>query len=164
MLKSKKGYLLTESIIAITVVATIITIVYAIIVKNLIRQNNEITKNNTSYGMYILKEVRKYYLDNEIEFDDDLQNTSRDYLNITSDGPEFLNNINVHRLYFLKYDKIDELILREKIPYSVKKELKEIDSSDQACKYRYLLIFKEKNADAKLFDYSYATLGADCSK
>jgi len=168
MLKDRKGYLITETIIAITIIATIITTIYVIIMNNLTKQSNDITKNNTAYGMYVLKEARKYYLDNEEGYIEYLRDSNNDYVEITDNAPAFFESINVYKLYFLGYDKLPVLISNEKIPYAIKKELKsefkDTTSNNEKCLYRYLLIFKEVIDDNKLADYSYATMGASCSK
>ena len=66
MQKNNQGYMLAETIIALTVIATVITMVYAITMNNYIKQNNELIKYNTAEGLYSAKNVKKYFYNKEL--------------------------------------------------------------------------------------------------
>ena len=156
MQKNNQGYMLAETIIALTVIATVITIVYAITMNNYIKQNNELIKYNTAEGLYSAKNVKKYFYTKELEFIEQAKNN--DYIDITNEDASLMNELSVKKLYFSKYVMTNSLINEKVFPYPVRKDLNSINpstSSDEAkkCGYRYILLFK---------DNSYSTVGVNC--
>ncbi len=159
----QKGYFLVETIISLTVVATVITILYATITTSFINQNDELTKFNTIEGMYIAKEVDKYFKLNLDDLEENITDTNKyidldDYINTNnnenlSSFREFNENLNIKKIYFSNYDM--KKLIEDKINVSMKKNLLVENNKDtNRCNYRYLVIFK---------DNTYATVGIECN-
>lgn len=159
----QKGYFLVETIISLTVVATIITILYATITTSFINQNDELTKFNTIEGMYVAKEIDKYFKIKSDDLKENITDTNKyidlnEYVDINdnenlSSFAEFSENLNIKNAYFSNYDM--EKLIEEKINVSMKKNLLMENKKDtNRCNYRYLVIFK---------DNTYATVGIDCN-
>ena len=163
MRNKNKGYMLAESIIAITVVATVITIIFALIMNNYIKQDNEVTKFNTTQDLYVDVETQKLLQKVQPIFIQRLE--EEDYINIMTETQEDFYNeydietysekLDIRKLYFMKYNKtsLNNLINNETLPKIIKKELKNYDIEDNKCNYRYLIVYN---------DYSYSTIGVDC--
>ncbi len=149
MLKRNDGYFLAEAIIVISIIATIITIVYANCMDYFVRQNNELSRFNTIDGLYCAKEVKKYFKNEEENF----KNTADGYVNIDINGNDFFKDLDIKSIYFSDYDMINLLSTSEVIP-SIKKDLKNMDTKDNKCRYRYIVIFNNNN---------YSTVGVDCN-
>ena len=158
----QKGYFLVETIISLTVVATIITIVYGAVTSSFIKQNDKLTKINTTEGIYATKEIDKYFKYDLEKLEESIKNENSyvdldTYVNINystnyEQFKTFYETLNIKKLYFSKYD-MKSLI--EKAPLAVRKSLTLENSTDEnRCNYRYLLIFK---------DNSFATIGIDCN-
>ncbi len=159
----QKGYFLVETIISLTVVATVITILYVTITNSFIRQNDELTKINTTEGIYTAKEIDSFFKndlnalessitkDNSyIDLDSYVLQNKNDQLTTFRD---FYKNLNVKKMYFSTYD-ITSLIKNE-INVSMRKNLNLENQKDvNKCNYRYLIIFN---------DNSYSTVGIDCN-
>lgn len=158
----QKGYFLVETIISLTVVATIITIVYGAVTSSFIKQNDELTRINTTEGIYATKEIDKYFkydiekIEKIITNDNpyvDLDayvksNYDTNYDNFTM----FYKTLSIKKLYFSKYN-MESLI--KKAPLVIRKSLTlENNKDENRCNYRYLLIFE---------DNSFATIGIDCN-
>ena len=153
---NNQGYLLAETIIALTVIATVITLVYAITMNNYINQNNNLMKFNTAEGLYSAKNVKKYFYEKELEFKTQAKNDN--YIDITNEDASLVNELNIKKLYFSKYVVPSEMYTLKDIPYPVRRNLKSISPSESSvnakkCDYRYILIFK---------DDSYSTVGVSC--
>ena len=151
MIKNKKGYLLIETIMAITVVATAITYVYGITMNNFIKQNNDVMKFNTTDGLYVAREVEKLFEENLPEFEQSANISN--YVNITNKNSGIVQSLDINKIYFSKYD-MTSLINNEKFPISLRTQLKSIEYEAGKCNYRYLIIFN---------DYSYSTIGVECN-
>ena len=156
MQKNNQGYMLAETIIALTVIATVITMVYAITMNNYIKQNNELIKYNTAEGLYSAKNVKKYFYNKELEYIE--QAKISDYIDITDEDGTLVNELNIKKIYFSKYVMTSAFINQKSIPYPIRKDLNTInpeESSNEAkkCGYRYVLIFK---------DNSYSSVGVNC--
>lgn len=160
----QKGYFLVETIISLTVVATIITILYATITSSFIRQNDELTKANTTSGLYVVKEIKKFFeydieiLENKITEDNKYIDLDTYVLENQNDNLQsfrnFYEKLNVKKIYFSNYN-MENLISSENINASIKKTLKlENEKDENRCNYRYLIIFK---------DNSYSTIGINCN-
>lgn len=160
----QKGYFLVETIISLTVVATIITILYATITNSFIKQNDELTRFNTTDGLYSVNEIKKFFeydiddLKSKITVDNSyidldsyiLENQNNDLITFRN----FCNQLNIKNIYFSNYNMIS-LINSEKINAGIKKNLKlENEKDENRCNYRYLIIFK---------DNSYSTVGINCN-
>ena len=152
MTKNNKGYLLAETLIAITVVATIITIVYAMIMNYYIKEDNEITKYNTAQGLYTATQIKKMLA--FMENDNINSLGENDYISVGIDD-NFNKKMNISEIYFTKKD-LTSLIENESIPSTIKKFLKGInnDKTNQ-CDYRYVVIFD---------DNRYTVIGAGCDE
>lgn len=159
--KCQKGYFLVETIISLTVVATIITVLYGTITSSFIKQNNEITRFNTTEGLYTTKEIDKYFKSDLNELKEKITDTNKyidleEYMNTNSNlttFQKFCNDLNVKKLYFSNYDM--SKLIDDKINVSMKKDLIIENKKDEnRCNYRYLIIFN---------DNSYATVGIDCN-
>ena len=153
MTKNNKGYLLAETLIAITVVATVITVVYAMIMNYYIKQDNEVTKYNTAQGLFTANQIKKMCMPFEkTSFIDRL--SEEDYISINIDS-NFNKNMDISRIYFSKKD-LTSLIQNEPIHSSIKKFLKDInnDKTNQ-CDYRYVVIFD---------DNRYTVIGSGCGE
>ena len=160
--KCQKGYFLVETIISLTVVATIITVLYGTITSSFIKQNNEITRFNTTEGLYTTKEIDKYFKSDLNELKEKITDTNKyidleEYMNTNSNlttFQKFCNDLNVKKLYFSNYDM--SKLIDDKINVSMKKDLIIENKKDEnRCNYRYLIIFN---------DNSYATVGIDCNQ
>lgn len=159
----QRGYFLVETIISLTVVATIITVIYATITTSYIKQNDELTKFNTTQGLYTTKEINKYF-QNDIDVLKNKITVSNSYIDLDSyvmennneqltNFQEFYSKLNVKKLYFSNYDMTD--LINNEVSASIKKNLKlENEKDANRCNYRYLIIFK---------DNSYSTVGIDCN-
>ena len=159
--KCQKGYFLVETIISLTVVATIITVLYGTITSSFIKQNNEITRFNTTEGLYTTKEIDKYFKSDLNVLKEKITDTNKyidleEYMNTNSNlttFQKFCNDLNVKKLYFSNYDM--SKLIDDKINVSMKKDLIIENKKDEnRCNYRYLIIFN---------DNSYATVGIDCN-
>lgn len=165
MSKNNKGYLLTETIIALTVVATVITVVYTMSLGNYTKQNIELTKANTAQDLYTAKELRKFLYDNEKNFVDNelagdykklfsldmnnLQNQT-DTIKLLSDLSEKLD---IKYIYISKYD-VTSLLENEIINSQIKNSLLNYDvENENNCQYRYIVIYN---------DNSYSSIGMYC--
>ena len=91
----QKGYFLVETIISLTVVATIITIVYGAVTSSFIKQNDKLTKINTTEGIYATKEIDKY-------FKYDLEKLEK---SITNENPYVDLDVYVNDNYSTNYEK-----------------------------------------------------------
>mgnify|MGYP004512387747 CR=1 FL=1 len=158
----QKGYFLVETIISLTVVATIITIVYGAVTSSFIKQNDKLTKINTTEGIYATKEIDKYFkydlekleksITNENPYVDLDAYVNDNYSTNYGKFQTFYDTLNIKELYFSKYN-MESLI--QKAPLAIRKSLKLENSTDEnRCNYRYLLIFE---------DNSFATIGIDCN-
>ncbi len=146
---NNKGYLLAETIIVLTVVATAITIIYASIMNYFINENQNTIKYNTAGGLYASREVKKYYDRNFINLLDSLGDN--DYLDITTSTQRLCTLLDIKTLYFSKYNISNELI--DETPNFLKSELKKEEYRNSKCKYRFLLIMN---------DDSFSTIGVEC--
>ena len=151
MIKNNKGYLLAETIIAITVIATAITMVYAVSLNNYVNQDNEITKYNTTDGLYVLKEVYKYINIEKI----DKKLVDQDCKELTNQISNIKATLNIHKLFYCN-NNVDSIT--NQVPYQIKDQIKKIDTTD-GCKNRYIIIMKSEKEG-----YSFATLGDSCIK
>lgn len=149
MLKNNKAYILAETIIALAIVATAITIIYAITMNYFIKQNNNINKFNTTQGLYAAKEISKYYAKNVDTFISNLE--SSDYIDITNNNPTLAFDLDIRKVYFSKYD-VTTLLNNESIPLLDKNDIK-AKGYESNCTYRYLIIFN---------DDSYSSVGVNC--
>lgn len=159
----QKGYFLVETIISLTVVATVITIVYGAVTSSFIKQNDKLTKINTTEGIYATKEIDKYFkydlekleksITNENPYVDLDVYVNDNYSTNHGKFQTFYDTLNIKNLYFSKYDM--KSLIEKKAPLAVRKSLTLENSTDEnRCNYRYLLIFK---------DNSFATIGIDCN-
>ena len=171
MSKNNKGYLLTETIIAITVVATIITVIYTTSMGNYRRQDIELNKANTSQDLYTAKELRKFLYNNETQFIEDMKVSEYGYKKLfdkkESDAnsqdeitreEDFMNDLgnvlNIKYIYILNYNDMKRLIENELINTVIKNNLsKSTLGNENGCLYRYLIIYN---------DNSYSTIGIQC--
>lgn len=162
----QKGYFLVETIISLTVVATIITIVYGAVTSSFIKQNDKLTKINTTEGIYATKEIDKYFKYDLEKLEKSITNENP-YVNLDTyvksnystnyeQFQQFYKALNIKnkKLYFSKYN-MESLIKGKETPLAIRKSLTLENSTDEnRCNYRYLLIFK---------DNSFATIGIDCN-
>ena len=149
MLKKNKGYILAETILAITVVATAITMVYAASLNNYVKQDNNITKYNTTNGLYVLSEVNKY-----IEIENINKNlNNQNCTDLTNNITAIKQALKIDKLYYCNNDLSD---LKDELPYQIKDQILNIDTEDN-CNNRLIVIMK----DNKL-GYSFAVLGDNC--
>jgi len=177
MKKNNKGYLLAETIIAITVVATIITIIYSLTTLHYVTQDNDITKYNTVQGLYTAKDINKYFLvisenDKQI-IDNKVSNDIKSaYIDLTdnidnNNGLKKLcNDLDIDKIYLSTYDMTD-LIENEKfLSNIVKRQIIKInEDNEKSCKYRYLITYKNNTSSSKKNTYvdgSYAIIGVNC--
>ena len=164
MQKNNKGYLLTETIIAITVVATIITVVYTMSLGNYKMQDMELTKANTAQEVYTAKELRKFLYSNEnnyinlIEGNNYIRLFAKNEL-IPNPTPEdqFMEQLStaldIKYIYLSEYD-IEPLLQNENINSQIKSSLiRKEESNDNECTFRYLIIYNNNG---------YSTLGIRC--
>ena len=167
MRKKEKGYLLSESIIAITIVATVITTIYSIIMNYYVKKDNEITKYNTIQGLYTNRDMNKYLDVYLADFKNQLN--QKEYVDVTSflDDPIFAK-MDIKKIYFSNY-RLDSLLYNDDIPNSVKRQLKDVleDENSNNCKYRYVILFYN-NSDNKssnqytFVDNSYSIVPTGC--
>ena len=165
----QKGYFLVETIISLTVVATIITIVYGAVTSSFIKQNDKLTKINTTEGIYATKEIDKYFKYDLEKLEESIKNENSyvdldTYVNINystnyEQFKTFYETLNIKKLYFSKYDMKSLIDGTERdgteTPLAIRKSLTLENSKDEnRCNYRYLIIFN---------DNSYATIGIDCN-
>lgn len=161
----QKGYFLVETIISLTVVATIITIVYGAVTSSFIKQNDKLTKINTTEGIYATKEIDKYFkydleklkksITNENPYVDLDAYVNDNYSTNYGKFQTFYDTLNIKKLYFSKYNMESLIKETEKTPLAIRKSLTLENSTDEnRCNYRYLLIFE---------DNSFATIGIDCN-
>lgn len=160
----QKGYFLVETIISLTVVATIITIVYGAVTSSFIKQNDKLTKINTTEGIYATKEIDKYFKYDLEKLEKSITNENP-YVNLDTyvksnystnykQFQPFYKALNIKKLYFSKYN-MESLIKGKETPLAIRKSLTLENSTDEnRCNYRYLLIFE---------DNSFATIGIDCN-
>lgn len=157
MLKNKKGYFLVETVIALTIVATAITVVYVNAMSNYVKQNTQLTKYNTTQGLYSIKEVKKYLESDEGSFKSLVLKTENKYIDIFNEKnlseDKFIGALNIKQIYFMEYD-MEKFINNSSIAPSIKRELKSLSIDKNKCDYRYFVIFK---------DGSYSTIGIDCN-
>ena len=104
MIKNRKGYLLAESLIVITVVATVITVVYAVIMNYYIKQDNEVTKYNTPQGLHNAREIEKLCSVRENYFVSEMDEDNKTYLDITKFDFYINKNLDIYKIYFSKSD------------------------------------------------------------
>ena len=162
----QKVYFLVETIISLTVVATIITIVYGAVTSSFIKQNDKLTKINTTEGIYATKEIDKYFkydlekleksITNENPYVDLDAYVNDNYSTNYEQFQQFYKALNIKnkKLYFSKYN-MESLIKETETPLAIRKSLTLENSTDEnRCNYRYLLIFE---------DNSFATIGIDCN-
>lgn len=159
MLKNNnKGYFLTEVIIVITIVAIAITVLYVNSMSTYIKQDNELTKFNTSDGIYCAGEIKDYFTSQETNFKSQIESTG--YLDIfsyfetsnVSLKKDFFDSLNVQKVYFTNYN-LKLFLDNSSIIPSIKKDLKDLKYDEDLCDYRYIIIFN---------DDSYSTVGVDC--
>lgn len=160
----QKGYFLVETIICLAVVATIMTVLYASITTSYVRQYDNLTKYNTTKGLYSLLEVKKFFTKdiNDLKFqlgdndyvlvNDYIENDStEDEINFFKD---FCSDLEIDKIYFTEYDLtkiIDAKVLGPKIQKNL--NLEKDKHTNSTCFYRYVVIYT---------DGSYATAGIDC--
>ena len=156
MIKNSKGYLLAESIIAITVVATVITVVYAIIMNFYIKQDNEVTKYNTPQGLQNAYQIKKLCNVRENYFISDIEENNTTYVDITDFDYYINKKLDINKIYFSKND-LSNLIKKEKIPTRIKRFLKDYNNENdlERCEYKYLVIYN---------DNSYSMIGSLCDE
>ena len=151
MSKNIKGYLLSETIIAIAAVATIITVVYSLSIGNYTKQNNALTKENTAEDLYLAKELRTFLYEKEEDY---IQNFNNGYTPVNV-SPDLHNFLNIKSIYLSEYN-LTNVLNNEAINSQIKRSLylKE-DSNKNNCLYRYLVIYN---------DNSFSTLGIHCGE
>lgn len=156
MIKNNKGYLLAESIIAITVVATVITVVYAIIMNFYIKQDNEVTKYNTPQGLHNAREIKKLCAVRESFFISEMDEKNKTFLDITNFDFYVNKNLDIYKIYFTKSD-LTNLIKEKEIPIRIKRFLREYnkETTSERCEYKYLVIYD---------DNSYSMVGTVCDE
>ena len=155
MLKNKKGYILTETMIGITVVATVITIVYGITMNYYIKQDNNITKYNTTQGLYSGKDIKKYFEKYNDQFIQELSG-SVNIKDKTSDlCGSFCAKLNISKLYIAKHTNaaIEDLVSEEDVPNTVKSDIMKETIENNVCDYDYFIIYN---------DNSYSIIGMNC--
>ena len=164
MLKNNKGYMLAETIIAITIVAVAITTVFSIIINNYSIQDNNVTKYNNSNDLYTLREIEKFIeieskKDNTISFDI-TENDCKEFTNNLNSN--FKDSLNIHKLFYcnknISESESNLDILSSKVPYQLRNEVKKIEKKDK-CDNFYLAIFNNKEKG-----YTYATLFVNCDE
>lgn len=158
MLKNVKGFILTETIITLTVVATVITIVYATIMNYYIKQNNNITKFNTTQGLYTSRDLKKYF---DGRFGDEIDKYSKvildkeaqNIMSFCSDG-DLCEKLNVKQAFLAKEKlNFNSFVQNNTLPNTIKADILKQEFKKDKCSYRYIFIFK---------DNSYSTIGVDC--
>ena len=156
MIKNKKGYLLAESIIAITVVATVITIVYAVIMNFYIKQDNEVTKYNTPQGLHNAEQIKKLCAVRESFFISEMDEENKTYLDITNFDFYVNKSLDIYKIYFTKAD-LTNLIKDRSIPIRIKRFLRDYNKEENAerCEYKYIVIYD---------DNSYSMIGTVCDE
>ncbi|MBQ9024022.1 MAG: hypothetical protein IJ105_02235 [Bacilli bacterium] len=156
MIKNSKGYLLAETIIAITVVATVITMVYAIIMNYYIKEDNEITKFNTAQGIYNAYQIKKLFSDQEKYYIESFSEENKDYVQITDFDSAIKDELNIKEIFYSKKN-IENLIKDENISIRLKKFLSEYNDNNtyNLCEYKYIVIYN---------DDSYSIVGSECDE
>ena len=163
MIKNKKGYLLAETIIAISVVATVITIVYTITMNYFVKQDNEVTKYNSPQGLYNSAQIDKLFSNVTLNDDqtekflvDKLKKSNSDYIAIDASAKSVFNSLNISNVYFSK-SNLSSLIRNEPIPNIIKRFLlnKNNEKAYVSCPYNYVVIYN---------DNSYTVIGTECDK
>ena len=135
---------------------------YGAVTSSFIKQNDKLTKINTTEGIYATKEIDKYFkydlekleksITNENPYVDLDAYVNDNYSTNYGKFQTFYDTLNIKELYFSKYN-MESLI--QKAPLAIRKSLKLENSTDEnRCNYRYLLIFE---------DNSFATIGIDCN-
>ena len=164
MFKNSKGYLLTETIIAIATVATIITVIYTTSLGNYQAQDIELTKANTAEEVYTVRELRKFLYANENSYISQIEGNNYIQLfarNVQVENPtsesqfidELSNALDIKYIYVSEYD-LTPLLENEYINSQIKNSLiKKEDENDNNCAFRYLIIYN---------DNSYSTIGIRC--
>lgn len=155
---NNKGYFLTEVIIAITIVAIAITVLYVNSMNTYIKQKNELTRYNTLNGIYVAGEVKKYFKNQDNFFKAEVSSNKFvdvfDYFEKSNIivKKDFFDELNISKIYYTNYD-IRTIVNNLNIISSIKKDLKSLKYNANACQYRYIVIFN---------DNSYSTIGVDC--
>ena len=150
---NKKGYFLVEAIVAITIVAIIITVVFANLSKSYVNENNEMTKYNTTEGLYTAKEVNKALKNKISSYGTSLGTTS--YVDATSDISETERTaLNIKKIFFTTYEIPNDFFSRADIPVLIKQNLTKPSENEENCEHRYIIIFN---------DNSYSSIGVDCN-
>lgn len=156
---NNNGYFLTEVIIVIAIVAIAITILYVNSMTTYIKQDNELTKFNTSDGIYSAGAIKNYFISQETNFKKQIETTGYldvfDYFELSSirlKEMNFFRSLNVKKIYFTNYN-LKLFLDNFKIEPSIKKDLKDLRYDEDLCDYRYIVIFD---------DNSYSTIGVDC--
>lgn len=159
MLKNNnKGYFLTEVIIVITIVAIAITVLYVNSMSTYIKQDNELTKFNTSEGLYSVGAIKDYFENQEAIFKEQITDTGYlDVINYFDSSSvamkkDFFNSLDVNKIYFTDYN-LKLFVDKMSIIPSIKKDLRTLKYDEELCEYRYIVIFN---------DNSYSTIGVDC--
>ena len=150
---NKKGYFLVEAIVSITIVAIVITVIFANMSKSYVNENNEITKYNTTEGLYTAKEVRNTLKENLTSFSTNLSTNS--YIDVTSNiNAAERGALDVKKIFFTFYEVPSGLLNRNDIPVLVKQNLTKTSENENNCSYRYIILFN---------DNSYSSIGVKCS-
>ena len=153
MSKNEKGYLLAESIIAIAVVATIITVVYTLSMGNYVKQNNELTKENTSQDLYIARELRKFMHYKEDEYISEIESTEEtDYVEIELND-DVRKLIDIKKAYITKSD-MEQILESDELNNLVKNSIKKMEE-ENSCRYKYMVIYNNN---------SFSIFGIRCSE
>ena len=153
MKKSQMGYLLTETIIAITVVATVVIIVYGLTINYYVKQDNNVTKFNTPQGLYNAQQVKK--LLSPIE--DDYVNSSffRNNGYVVVDVGNIKEELGIKKM-FLSNKNMYNLTHSLNIPKRARKIIQQHNSTSvDKCAYRYVILYD---------DNSYAVIGTVCEE
>ena len=164
MLKNNKGYLLSETIIAIATVATVITVVYTMSLGNYKKQDIELTKANPTQELYTAKELRKFLYNHEDVFIEQMEGNGYKSLfskdaqyDATTEEDQFMlqlsEALDIKYIYISDY-VIQDLLNDELINSQIKSNLlSKEDENKNVCTYRYLIIYN---------DNSYSTIGIHC--
>ena len=152
MINNKKGYLLVETLIAITIVAAVITAVYTLTMNYYVKTDNQVTKFNTPQGLYTAKQVKKYFapIENDLLSDSNFKRTGFTDLGMS----QFNSELNISNIYLCDKD-LKKLLNGAPISNKIKKNIKDYeDEKVDKCDYKYVIIFK---------DDSYSIVGTSCS-
>ena len=172
MKKNVKGYLLAETIIAITVVATVITIIYSITMAYYVKKDNDIVKYNTVQGLYTAKDINKFLLiaDKDKE---KLKSEESAYIDLTQNLSEntglqnLCKNLDIDKIYLSTFDMTSLLDDEETLSNTVKRQIRKYNEEDneKSCNFRYLITYKNQTASTSKKTYvdgSYAIIGVNC--